>query len=64
MEQEQAEFAKFYEANRDDCLRALLATHCDRPMAEDLVAETFARARASWRKVRHPAPKAWLMLTY
>ena len=32
----------------------------DRDLAQDLVAEAFARAWASWRTVgRHPAPAAW-----
>jgi RNA polymerase sigma-70 factor (ECF subfamily) len=31
-------------------------------LAKDQVAETFARAWASWRKVsRHPAPRAWVV---
>jgi RNA polymerase sigma-70 factor (ECF subfamily) len=33
-------------------------------VAEDLVAEAFARAWASWPKVsRHPAPQAWVVRT-
>ena len=33
-------------------------------MAQDLVAEAFARAWASWRTVsRHPAPAAWVVRT-
>ena len=33
-------------------------------LAEDQVAEAFARAWASWRKVsRHPAPRAWVVRT-
>lgn len=40
----------------------MLATVGDRHRAEDLVAEAFARAWASWPRVgRHPAPEAWLM---
>ena len=36
----------------------------DRALAEDLTAEAFARAYASWRKVsRHPAAKAWVVRT-
>ena len=36
----------------------------DRDMAQDLVAEAFARACASWRTVsRHPAPAAWVVRT-
>lgn len=58
------EFAEFYEAARDDCLRAVHAGVGDRQLAEDLVAEAFARAWASWRKVsRHPSPRAWVVRT-
>ncbi len=36
----------------------------DPRLAEDLVAEGFARAWASWPKVsRHPAPRAWVLRT-
>ncbi len=64
VEQGQAEFAKFYEASRDSCLRAVTACVADRPLAEDLVAEAFARAWTSWRQVsRHPAPRAWVVRT-
>jgi RNA polymerase sigma factor (sigma-70 family) len=36
----------------------------DRQLAEELVAEAFARAWASWPKVsRHPAPAAWVVRT-
>jgi RNA polymerase sigma factor (sigma-70 family) len=57
--QEQADFAEFYARSRDDCLRTVLATVRDRDKAQDLVAEAFARAWASWRKVsRHPARTA------
>jgi RNA polymerase sigma factor (sigma-70 family) len=58
------EFAVFYEASRDDCLRAVAAWTLDRAAAEDLVAEAFARAWASWRRVRvHPSPRAWVVRT-
>jgi len=64
VEHEQAEFAEFYETNRDVCLRAVTACVADRPLAEDLVAEAFARAWTSWRKVRrHPVPRAWVVRT-
>lgn len=58
------DFAEFYAAYRDGCLRAVLAMVGDRALAEDLVAEAFARAWASWGKVsRHPAPQAWVVRT-
>jgi RNA polymerase sigma-70 factor (sigma-E family) len=61
---EQAEFVAFYESSRDTCLRAVTATTGDRQVAEDLVAEAFARAWTSWRTVsRHPAPEAWVVRT-
>ncbi|MFB9448330.1 SigE family RNA polymerase sigma factor [Dactylosporangium vinaceum] len=57
-------FADFYRQSRDQCLRAVLATTGDLTLAEDLVAEGFARAWASWSKVsRHPAPAAWVVRT-
>jgi RNA polymerase sigma factor (sigma-70 family) len=62
--QEQADFAEFYAGSRDDCLRTVLATVRDVDKAQDLVAEAFARAWASWRSVsRHPAPRAWVVRT-
>ena len=64
MSQEQADFAEFYAGSRDDCLRAVVATVRDVDKAQDLVAEAFARAWASWRSVsRHPAPRAWVVRT-
>lgn len=57
-------FADFYETARDDCLRTVLAVTGDRQEAEDLVAEAFARAWASWQRVsRHPVPRAWVVRT-
>jgi DNA-directed RNA polymerase specialized sigma24 family protein len=36
----------------------------DQDSAQELVAEAFARACASWRTVsRHPAPAAWVVRT-
>lgn len=59
-----ADFAEFYASARDDCLRAVIASTGDAAASEDLVAEAFARAWASWRKVgRHPAPRAWVVRT-
>lgn len=60
----QLEFQDFYQASRDACLRAVLASVGDRPLAEDLVAEAFTRAWMSWHRVgRHPAPSAWIVRT-
>jgi RNA polymerase sigma-70 factor (sigma-E family) len=60
----QLEFTSFYAAARGDCLRIVLVTVGDRQLAEDLVAEAFTRAWASWRTVRrHPAPQAWVVRT-
>ena len=61
---EQAEFADFFRASWEPCLRAVLAVAGSPQLAEDQVAEAFARAWASWRKVRrHPAPRAWVVRT-
>jgi DNA-directed RNA polymerase specialized sigma24 family protein len=58
------DFAEFYSAAKDDCLRTVLVSVGDRETAQDLVAEAFARACASWRTVSgHPAPKAWVVRT-
>jgi RNA polymerase sigma-70 factor (sigma-E family) len=64
VEQDRTEFAEFYAAARDDCLRIVLISAGDRELAEDLVAEAFSRAWMSWRTVRdHPAPRAWVVRT-
>jgi RNA polymerase sigma-70 factor (sigma-E family) len=64
VEQDRIEFAEFYAATRDDCLRIVLISAGDQQLAEDLVAEAFSRAWMSWRKVRdHPAPQAWVVRT-
>jgi RNA polymerase sigma factor (sigma-70 family) len=64
MEHVRMEFAEFYRASRDDCLRTVLAVIGDNHLAEDLVAEGFARALARWDKVsHHPAPEAWVVRT-
>ncbi len=61
MGHEQDEFAEFYRASRDSCLRAVTAVVGDRELAEEQVAEAFTRAWMSWGKVRrHAAPRAWL----
>lgn len=63
MDQEQPEdFAAFYAATRDSCLRAICAAVGDAGLAEELVAEAFSKAFAHWRKLRrHPAPQAWVI---
>ena len=64
MEQARREFAEFYAAARDDCLRVVLISVGDRQLAEDLVAEAFTRAWMAWRKVsQHPAPQARIVRT-
>jgi RNA polymerase sigma factor (sigma-70 family) len=64
MGHDQDEFAGFYRASRDSCLKAVTAVVGDSQLAEDLVAEAFARAWTSWAKVsRHAAPRAWVVRT-
>ena len=64
MGHEQDEFAEFYRASRDSCLKAVTAVVGDSQLAEELVAEAFARAWTSWGKVgRHAAPRAWVVRT-
>jgi RNA polymerase sigma-70 factor (sigma-E family) len=61
---EQMEFAEFFEAGWDPCLRAVAVSAGSQQWAEDQVAEAFAKAWVSWRKVRrHPAPRAWVVRT-
>ena len=58
------DFADFYREAKDDCLRTVVISTGDPEQAQDLVAEAFARACVSWRKVsRHPNPKAWVIRT-
>lgn len=64
MSDKRPDFAQFYRESKDQCLLAVLVTVGDRDRAQDLVAEAFARAFASWRTVaRHPAPAAWVVRT-
>jgi RNA polymerase sigma factor (sigma-70 family) len=64
VEEDQREFAEFYDAAWGDCLRIVMVSVADRPLAEDLVAEAFTRAWASWQKVRGLAePRAWVIRT-
>jgi RNA polymerase sigma factor (sigma-70 family) len=58
------DFAEFYSETKDECLFTVLVSVGDRDTAQELVAEAFARAWASWRTVsRHPAPTAWVIRT-
>lgn len=60
----QRQFEAFYEAEKDRCLRALTASTGDRALAEDLVAEAFARAWSRWPHVQgQPNPAAYVMRT-
>jgi RNA polymerase sigma-70 factor (sigma-E family) len=62
--QDESAFAEFFEASWEPCLRAVAAATGDVQLAEDQVAEAFARAWVSWRKVSsHPAPRAWVVRT-
>jgi RNA polymerase sigma-70 factor (ECF subfamily) len=64
MGHEKDEFAEFYRASRDSCLKAVTAVVGDRELAEEQVAEAFTRAWMSWGKVRrHAAPRAWVVRT-
>ncbi len=64
MTKQQAEFAGFFQASWEPCLRAVVAVVGSPQLAEDQVAEAFAKAWASWPKVRrHPAQRAWVVRT-
>jgi DNA-directed RNA polymerase specialized sigma24 family protein len=57
-------FTEFFEASWDPCLKAVAGSTGNLPLAEEQLAEAFARAWTSWRKVsRHPAPRAWVVRT-
>jgi len=59
-----AEFTDFFQASWEPCLRAVVAVVGSSQLAEEQVAEAFARGWASWSKVRrHPAPRAWVVRT-
>jgi RNA polymerase sigma factor (sigma-70 family) len=58
------DFSEFYRETKNECLFAVLVSVGDPDTAQDLVAEAFARALASWPTVsRHPAPAAWVVRT-
>ncbi|MGO9887987.1 MAG: sigma-70 family RNA polymerase sigma factor [Solirubrobacteraceae bacterium] len=64
MSRDENGFAEFFRTSWDPCLRAVAASTGDMLLAEDQVAEAFARAWVSWRRVsRHPAPRAWVVRT-
>ena len=64
MSHEKTEFAEFFQASWEPCLKAVVASTGSVQLAEDQLAEAFARAWLSWRKVRrHPAPRAWVVRT-
>jgi RNA polymerase sigma factor (sigma-70 family) len=59
---DQQEFADFYAAAWDECLRIVMISVGRRDVSEDLVAEAFTRAWAHWPKVRRlAAPRAWVI---
>jgi RNA polymerase sigma factor (sigma-70 family) len=61
---EKTEFAEFFQTSWEPCLKAVVASTGSVQLAEDQVAEAFARAWLSWRRVRrHPAPRAWVVRT-
>ena len=61
---QRSDFAEFYRRSKDECLFTVLVSVGDRDVAQELVAEAFARAWASWRTVSmHPAPRAWVVRT-
>lgn len=58
------QFEVFYEAEKDRCLRALTASTGDASLAEEHLAEAFARAWSRWPHVnRQPNPAAYVMRT-
>lgn len=64
MSRDETGFAEFFQESWDPCVRAVAASTGDALLAEEQVAEAFARAWASWRKVSgHPAPRAWVVRT-
>jgi DNA-directed RNA polymerase specialized sigma24 family protein len=45
------DFVEFYRESKNECLFTVLVSVGDRDTAQELVAEAFARAWASWRTV-------------
>jgi len=58
------EFTEFYAADKDRCLRAVLASGLGPMAAEEAVAEAFARAWSRWPRVRElEHRRAWVVRT-
>ena len=56
-----AEFTVFYEQQSQRIVRTVALVVRDAALAEDAVAEAFARAWARWRQIRtHDRPAAWV----
>lgn len=56
------DFESFYGATPDKCFRALIVAVGDHYDAEDLLAESYARAWERWQQVKtHPVPEAWIV---
>ena len=53
MSREKTEFAEFFQASWEPCLRAVAASTGSAQLAEDQVAEAFARA---WLSAQGPPP--------
>ena len=51
MTRDDSEFADFFQTSWEPCLKAVAASTGDLLLAEEQVAEAFARAWVSWRKV-------------
>jgi len=55
-------FRRFYERMQPRAIAVARRLIGDSALAEDIAAESFARAYARWGKVRqHPNPEAWLL---
>jgi RNA polymerase sigma factor (sigma-70 family) len=64
MRSQHLDFAEFYRTSRDECLRTVMVITGDHDSAQEIVAESFARAWAAWGSVSgHPAPVAWVVRT-
>jgi RNA polymerase sigma-70 factor, ECF subfamily len=60
-EDREAEFTAFYDAEASRVVRTVALVVRDAALAEDAVAEAFARAWARWGQVRtHDRPAAWV----